>query len=65
MHLNFPLIISIMIFPINKIFELEINEHKMYYILTTWSFIMLFWFIINTLYQITDYLDVDWWKSPE
>jgi len=62
LHLSYPLLIAIGIFPVNKLWNLGLNETNIYNNLTAWSFVMLVWYIINIMIQITDYLDIYWWR---
>ena len=62
LHLSYPLLVAIIIFPLNKIYDLKFDEEKMYKYLCTWATVMLVWYIINMKIQIMNYLDIYWWK---
>jgi len=73
LHLNMPIIISIIIFPVNTIFALGIDELLLYGFLIIYGYFMYFWYIVHTVNQICEYLDIycltikhkkqQWWNQ--
>ena len=57
-HLSIPIIVSILIFPINKHMNLQLNESYVYAVLIFANFYAYFFFVFNAINQISQYLGI-------
>lgn len=58
MHLSVPIVFSLLVFPINKHFDLQLNEFTVYIALIFGNFFCYFLYVLNAMDQIKNCLGI-------